>query len=378
MNETIQQVQQSFQPVGESMNQMNANIQTINPALMQQGQTIITNNAELTNNNSQLTAANASLQQFNSALTATGAGLQTFNGALASTNGGLQALSANSSSAAASISGLASAAQSAISSMQSVASAAVSAANSAAVAATSKPAANYRGGIYPKGEFLTTFAERSPEAAIPIDGSRRAIELWQQTGAMLGVYHGETTANFETTPAEIEQLNAIKNLANYQGVADISSNTFSNYNNDFDLQQKLLTKTQNIPEFLSINHSVTQYGDLSTSTSQSIPAFLDQNTFNNINAISSYGDQLAMSENQSMTENLDAATPIAETTFNEGGAMTFEYNAPTINISGGNVDDGILAQIKSILEESQIDFERRVQNVLREQQIRDRRVSLIG
>ncbi|MBR1730378.1 MAG: hypothetical protein IJ728_12745, partial [Selenomonadaceae bacterium] len=176
-----------------------------------------------------------------------------------------------------------------------------------------------------------------------------AIELWQQTGAMLGVYQGETTANFETTPAEIEQLNTIKNLANYQGVADISSNTFSNYGDNFDLQQKLLTKNQNIPEILSVNHSVTQYGD-----------------------------QLAMSKNQGMTENLDAATPIAETTFNEGGAMTFEYNAPTINISGGNVDDGILAQIKSILEESQIDFERRVQNVLREQQIRDRRVSLIG
>ena len=43
------------------------------------------------------------------------------------------------------------------------------------------------GGIYPKGEFLTTFAEKSPEAAIPIDNSSRAKSLWQQVGSMLGL-----------------------------------------------------------------------------------------------------------------------------------------------------------------------------------------------
>ncbi|WP_297569507.1 phage tail tape measure protein [uncultured Anaerovibrio sp.] len=46
---------------------------------------------------------------------------------------------------------------------------------------------NARGGIYNKGAFLTTFAEDSPEAAIPLDGSRRALSLWQQAGQMLGV-----------------------------------------------------------------------------------------------------------------------------------------------------------------------------------------------
>lgn len=46
---------------------------------------------------------------------------------------------------------------------------------------------NAAGGIYPKGEFLTTFAEDSPEAAIPLDGSSRAISLWQQAGQILGV-----------------------------------------------------------------------------------------------------------------------------------------------------------------------------------------------
>ena len=40
-----------------------------------------------------------------------------------------------------------------------------------------KIAANARGGIYRKGAFLTTFAEDSAEAAIPLDGSPRAIGL---------------------------------------------------------------------------------------------------------------------------------------------------------------------------------------------------------
>lgn len=48
-------------------------------------------------------------------------------------------------------------------------------------------AENARGGIYRKGAFLTTFAEDSAEAAIPLDGSPRAIGLWQKAGEILGV-----------------------------------------------------------------------------------------------------------------------------------------------------------------------------------------------
>ena len=47
--------------------------------------------------------------------------------------------------------------------------------------------ANAQGGIYRKGAFLTTFAEDSAEAAIPLDGSPRAIGLWQKAGEILGV-----------------------------------------------------------------------------------------------------------------------------------------------------------------------------------------------
>jgi len=51
-------------------------------------------------------------------------------------------------------------------------------------------ASNANGGIYGKGAFLTTFAEVSPEAAIPLDGSRRAVSLWQKAGEVLGMGTG--------------------------------------------------------------------------------------------------------------------------------------------------------------------------------------------
>ena len=55
-------------------------------------------------------------------------------------------------------------------------------------------AANATGGIYNRGSFLTTFAEDSPEAAIPIDGSRRALGLWQETGRRLGALNASGIA----------------------------------------------------------------------------------------------------------------------------------------------------------------------------------------
>lgn len=55
-------------------------------------------------------------------------------------------------------------------------------------------AANAAGGIYNQGSFLTTFAEDSPEAAIPIDGSRRALGLWQETGRRLGALNASGIA----------------------------------------------------------------------------------------------------------------------------------------------------------------------------------------
>ncbi len=52
---------------------------------------------------------------------------------------------------------------------------------------TPNVAQNAAGGIYNRGAFLTTFAEEGPEAAIPLDGSRRAVNLWAEAGARLGM-----------------------------------------------------------------------------------------------------------------------------------------------------------------------------------------------
>lgn len=54
-----------------------------------------------------------------------------------------------------------------------------------------KPAHNAKGGIYSEGAFLTYFAEDSAEAAIPIDGTQRAENLWLQTGQMLGMFKAD-------------------------------------------------------------------------------------------------------------------------------------------------------------------------------------------
>lgn len=62
------------------------------------------------------------------------------------------------------------------------------------IGSTPAVAANAAGGIYNRGSFLTTFAEDSPEAAIPIDGSRRALGLWQETGRRLGALNASGIA----------------------------------------------------------------------------------------------------------------------------------------------------------------------------------------
>lgn len=46
---------------------------------------------------------------------------------------------------------------------------------------------NARGGIYDK-PILTTFAENGAEAAVPLDGSARAKDIWTQAGEILGMF----------------------------------------------------------------------------------------------------------------------------------------------------------------------------------------------
>ncbi|MBR4153367.1 MAG: phage tail tape measure protein [Selenomonadaceae bacterium] len=56
---------------------------------------------------------------------------------------------------------------------------------------TSLARQNAEGGIYGRGAFLTWFAEDSPEAAIPIENSARAYNLWTQAGQLAGFISNE-------------------------------------------------------------------------------------------------------------------------------------------------------------------------------------------
>lgn len=70
---------------------------------------------------------------------------------------------------------------------------------------TNEVKANAEGGIYQQGAFLTTFAEKSPEAAIPINHTARAVSLWRQTGELLGVMPNQqpVTLNMEQKPVDL-------------------------------------------------------------------------------------------------------------------------------------------------------------------------------
>lgn len=52
---------------------------------------------------------------------------------------------------------------------------------------------NAKGGII-REPILTTFAEEGPEAAIPLDGSKRAINLWHTAGEMLGQFQKKSSS----------------------------------------------------------------------------------------------------------------------------------------------------------------------------------------
>lgn len=60
-------------------------------------------------------------------------------------------------------------------------------------------ASNASGGIYRQGSFLTTFAEDSAEAAIPLDNSARSKNLWLETGNALGMFDGSPPISLNLT-----------------------------------------------------------------------------------------------------------------------------------------------------------------------------------
>ena len=96
--------------------------------------------------------------------------------------------------------------------------------SAASAAAGVDISANALGGIYKQGAFLTTFAERSAEAAIPIDGSARAVSLWKQTGAMLGLLPEQATSMAMTQAPSPMQSSTVAAMPPPSGGVNITFN----------------------------------------------------------------------------------------------------------------------------------------------------------
>lgn len=146
-------------------------------------------------------AVNAATQDATNALYMASPATQALASSSINATGNINTLSETAGGATGNISGLGAAAKSAIGALLSAGAQAAGAISNAVGSAYSAIkvavtghgggggsfASNAESGIYSKGQFLTTFAEKSPEAAIPLDGSKRAFNLWQQTGSLLGV-----------------------------------------------------------------------------------------------------------------------------------------------------------------------------------------------
>lgn len=78
---------------------------------------------------------------------------------------------------------------------------------SAGVAAGSQLPGHATGGIFDI-PHIAWFAENGPEAAIPLDGSARALSLWAQAGSMLGVRSGGSGGGSPMTVTYAPTINA--------------------------------------------------------------------------------------------------------------------------------------------------------------------------
>lgn len=111
-----------------------------------------------------------------------------------------------------------------------------STANPNAKAVGVKPESHAKGGLM-IGPTLSWFAEESPEMAIPIDGSRRSVDLWRETGQLLGAYQennfGRMYSDLVTAESVIESSSqssfapVFSPIIQVQGGADVKEQVMS-------------------------------------------------------------------------------------------------------------------------------------------------------
>lgn len=204
---------------GESMGTFGESVGMISPSLAQMTEATDMGNPLLSQRNDLMGAGNPLLSQNNELVTAGNSSLERFTASLLNAVGSVQSLGEAGSASASALSAISSAADVVVQTFYHIGSVAQSIRAGAA-----NVASNATGGIYAKGPFLTTFAEDGPEAAIPLDGSPRAIGLWKKAGEILGIGKTEGQPNISlagiTGGSPSISLPSINISLNFNGPAD--------------------------------------------------------------------------------------------------------------------------------------------------------------
>ena len=95
---------------------------------------------------------------------------------------------------------------------------------------------------------LATFAEKVPEAAIPLDGSSNAVNLWKTAGKILGVYadRKSTSGGFASFNSGDSSFSSLADKVQGQGggIGDIHYNPEFHFHGDAPSKEDLLDATR--------------------------------------------------------------------------------------------------------------------------------------
>ncbi len=256
LSANLTQVGTDFTNITTGVQNLNTEATNVSTNLNLVGTNANTSATELTNLQTNAAAASPALQQVQSSAT--------------SASTGLSQISGSASSASSSLSQIAGAAGSVASALQSKAAQISSISISAP-----KVAANAKGGIYKQGAFLTTFAEKSPEAAIPLDNSQRAKDLWTQTGQALGTLPGNPPTPESPSKLTAEEQKILQQAAvEYQrtGRANLpapTENSSAEYRRRYENNRKIQEATKYLPKQTQSSSSGTIFSGTKPATPSS-------------------------------------------------------------------------------------------------------------
>lgn len=234
------------------------------------------------------------------------------------------------------------------------------------------------GGIFNKGAFITSFAEDSPEAAIPIDGSSRAIALWQKTGELLGInnlknsytkgkYNKPIVQSVSKTDKVImmqeneDETSGIKSymLSGLQKIASLVNVVQLNNANKRD-DTLLDNKPNNIlisPEALRLNTKEENTDDKNKVTSIFIP--VDNYSENTNSIMPNPFDIIGKFLNEQSASNITNNSNIGDNRVN----ITY---SPNINIKSDSKNENLANNVKQALTTDKENLIQLIQKVLKD------------